>query len=112
MRLLAAVLAALALVIQWPLWFGHGGWLRVADLQRQLATRQQANAALRNRNQAWAAEIASLREGSEAIEERARNDLHMVRGGETFFQFRGPSGQLAAHRPEGASGEPLQLGLE
>lgn len=88
MKRLAPVLAGLLLAIQWPLWMGHGGWLRVWDLQHQLAGRQATNAGLRARNQALVAEIASLRQGSEAIEERARGDLHMMRSDEIFFQFQ------------------------
>ena len=103
-------LAALLLAIQWPLWFGHGGWLRAWDLQRQLAAREQVNAGLNARNQALVAELASLRQGSEAIEERARGELHMLRAGETFFQYR-PAAPAAA-APVAASGQPLELGLE
>jgi cell division protein FtsB len=110
---LALLLAGLLLAIQWPLWLGHGGWLRASDLQHQLAARQAANAALRAHNQALTAEIASLRQGSEAIEERARGELHMMRPDETFFQLLPTS---AAGAPPGAgqvaSSKPLQLGLE
>ncbi len=87
MRLLAVVLASLLLAIQWPLWFGRGGWLRVAELQRQLDTQRAANGALQARNEALAAEIHSLQQGGEAVEERARNDLHLMRADETFFQW-------------------------
>jgi cell division protein FtsB len=110
---LALLLAGLLLAIQWPLWLGHGGWLRVWDLQHQLAARQGANAALRAHNQALTAEIASLRQGSEAIEERARGELHMLRPEETFFQL--PAGAANGAAPgtgQMASGQPLQLGLK
>jgi cell division protein FtsB len=96
---LALLLAGLLLAIQWPLWFGHGGWLRVWDLQHQLAARQAINAGLHARNQQLTAELASLRQGSEAIEERARGELHMVRPDETFFQL--PPASAAA--PAGAA---------
>ena len=113
MKRLALLLAGLLVAIQWPLWVGHGGWLRVWDLQRQLAMRQSANAALRDHNQALTAEIASLRQGSEAIEERARGELHMLRPDETFFQL--PAGSASAP-PAGAgqvaSSQPLQFGVE
>ena len=105
------LLAGLLLAIQWPLWLGHGGWLRVSELQHQLAARQATNAALRARNQALTAEIASLRQGSEAIEERARGQLHMMRPDETFFEL--PSaGSAAAGSGQVASSQPLQFGLE
>ena len=107
------LLAGLLLAIQWPLWLGHGSWLRVWDLQHQLAARQAANAGLRARNQALVAEIASLRQGSEAIEERARGELHMLSPGETFFQLRPASAADAAPAAgQMASSDPLQFGVE
>ena len=89
MRIVTVLLAALLVVIQWPLWFGKGGWLRVAELERQLVAQKNVNAGLSERNAQVAAEVASLREGRSAIEERARHDLNMVREGETFFQLIG-----------------------
>ena len=87
MRLLAIVFAALALAIQWPLWLGKGGWLQVWQLQSDLERRRAVNAELEARNAALAAEVQSLREGKEAIEEQARMQLNMIRADETFFQF-------------------------
>jgi len=112
MNRLTLILGALLLAIQWPLWMGHGGWLRVWDLQRQLETRQASNAALHARNQALGAELASLRQGSEAIEERARRELHMIRPDETFFQFVSGRGGQPAGTDQVASGQALQFGLE
>jgi cell division protein FtsB len=89
MRAISTLLAVLLLAIQWPLWFGKGGWLRVSELERQLAVQRAGNAQLAERNAQVAAEVASLREGRGAIEERARHDLNMVREGETFFQLIG-----------------------
>ena len=95
MKRLAIVLTALSLAIQWPLWFGHGGWLRVWTLQRMLQGQDRKNADLRAHNAALSAEIASLHGGSEAIEERARRDLHMIKPGETFFQFASSAPEAA-----------------
>jgi len=89
MRLLGIVLAALLVAIQYPLWFGKGGWLRAWELERQLGAQRAANATLTARNAAAAAEVASLREGDEAIAERARLKLNMVREGEVYFQLVG-----------------------
>jgi cell division protein FtsB len=86
-KLLAAALVAMLIAIQWPLWFGRGGWLRVWELQRQLDSQRAANAASQARNEGLAAEISSLKQGREAIEERARGELHMMRADETFFQW-------------------------
>jgi cell division protein FtsB len=88
-RIVAIVLAALLVAIQYPLWFGKGGWLRAVELERQLAAQRSVNAGLTERNAQLAAEVASLREGRGAIEERARHELNMVRDGEIFFQLVG-----------------------
>ena len=77
------------MAIQYPLWFGKGGWLRVKELERQLTAQRATNAVLAARNAEAAAEVASLREGNEAIAERARLQLNMVREGEVLFQFVG-----------------------
>jgi cell division protein FtsB len=89
MRILGIVLAVLLVAIQYPLWFGKGGWLRAWELERQLAAQRGANDGLAARNAEAAAEVASLREGNEAIAERARQQLNMVREGEVLFQFIG-----------------------
>lgn len=89
MRILALVLAVLLIAIQYPLWFGKGGWLRAWEFERQLNAQRSVNAQLQARNAQAAAEAASLREGNEAIAERARQQLNMVREGEVLFQFVG-----------------------
>jgi cell division protein FtsB len=98
MRALTIVLGALLLAIQWPLWFGKGGWLRVWELQRSLEAQRHDNAALAARNAELAAEVRSLKEGREAIEERARQQLNMIRGDELFFQFVTPPQPAAVER--------------
>ena len=87
MRLLALTLAGLLVLIQYPLWLGKGGWLRVWELDRQLVQQRGVNGRLSARNEALAAEVADLREGSRAVEERARYDLGMVKSGEIFIQI-------------------------
>ncbi len=96
MRALALFLGVLLVAIQVPLWFGKGGWLRVTELERQLASQRETNDGLAARNAQVAAEVNSLREGREAIEERARRELQMVRQGEVFFQVLVP-------KPDGAA---------
>ena len=90
MKALAAVLAVLVLALQYPLWFGKGGWTRVRDLERNLAQQHEANARLKARNDALDAEVRDLKEGNEAIEERARLELGMVKRDETFYQLVKP----------------------
>jgi cell division protein FtsB len=87
MKVLGAILAALIVLIQYPLWLGKGGWLRVWEVSRQLDTQQARNRTLEARNAALAAEVRDLKQGTEAIEERARYELGMVRPDEVFFQY-------------------------
>ena len=86
MRILAGVLCALILAIQIPLWLGKGGWLRVWDVDRQVAAQNAKNEGLEQRNGALAAEVRDLKQGLDAIEERARYELGMVKNDEVFFQ--------------------------
>jgi cell division protein FtsB len=74
------------LLIQYPLWLGKGGWLRVWDVDRQIAQQRQINARLQARNAALDADVRDLKQGTEAIEERARNELGMIKQNEIFFQ--------------------------
>ena len=91
MRWVAWAVLALLVAVQWPLWFGKGGWLRVWELQRAIATQQEHNGGLTVRNAMLAAEVVSLKEGHEAIEERARQELHMTRSDEILFQLVRPN---------------------
>lgn len=91
MKALAAVLAGLVLALQYPLWFGKGGWLRVRELDRQVASQQAVNAGLKARNDALDAEVRDLKQGLEAIEERARHELGMIRKDEVFYQVVPPA---------------------
>ena len=86
MKILAGALVALILAIQVPLWLGKGGWLRVWDVDRQLEAQGAKNGRLEVRNGALAAEVKDLKQGFEAIEERARLELGMVKNDEVFFQ--------------------------
>ena len=86
MKLLAGVLGALILAIQYPLWLGKGGWLRVWDVDHLLDAQHGRNERLEQRNAALAAEVKDLKQGFDAIEERARYELGMVKNDELFFQ--------------------------
>jgi cell division protein FtsB len=86
MRVLALTLAALILLLQYPLWLGKGSWLRVWELDRQLQAQKVENARLEERNNVLDAEVRDLKQGFEAIEERARYELGMIRQDEIFFQ--------------------------
>jgi len=80
------VLIALLLALQYPLWFGKGGLLRVAELDRQLQAQRAVNQSLEARNASLDAEVRDLKAGYEAIEERARYELGLVKDGEVFVQ--------------------------
>jgi len=86
-RLLAIVLGCFLVALQIPLWFGKGGWLRVRDLQQQVATQKAATAALDGKTRAFDAEVRDLKTGTEALEERARSELGMVKQDEIYFQL-------------------------
>jgi len=88
MKALAVILGALILAIQYPLWLGKGGWMRVWDVDQQVAAQNVKNEVLEVRNAALAAEVKDLKQGSDAVEERARYELGMVKGDEVFFQVR------------------------
>jgi cell division protein FtsB len=86
MRLITLALAALLLLIQYPLWLGKGGWLAVADLENQLAASKTRTEQLKARNAKLDSEVRDLKEGTEAVEERARYELGMIKQNEIFVQ--------------------------
>ncbi len=91
----------LVVLLQNPLWFGKGGWLRVHELSGQVAGQRVKNDELRVRNAALDAEVRDLKQGYDAIEERARAELGMIRQDELFFQVLGP-----AQVPKAAPAKP------
>jgi cell division protein FtsB len=91
MRWLTLALACALALIQYPLWLGKGGWLRAWEVDQQISAQHAVNARLKGRNDALEAEVRDLKQGFEAIEERARSELGMVRQDEVFFQILEPS---------------------
>jgi cell division protein FtsB len=86
MRLITLALAALLLLIQYPLWLGKGGWLTLADLENQVAASHAKTEQLKARNAKLESEVNDLKNGTEAIEERARYELGMIKQNEIFVQ--------------------------
>ena len=86
MRWPTLVLLILIALLQYPLWLGKGGWLRVWDVDRQLQAQREVNQKLEERNAALDAEVRDLKSGSDAIEERARFELGLIKQGEIFVQ--------------------------
>ncbi|MDR0775229.1 MAG: cell division protein FtsB [Azonexus sp.] len=87
MRWLTGGLIALIILLQYPLWLGKGGWLRVWEHDRQLRVQKEATKKLEIRNAGLDAEVRDLKQGYDAIEERARFELGMIRQDEHFVQI-------------------------
>ena len=102
MRTVAIIFGLLILALQYPMWFGRGGWLQVRELNAQVAAQKRTNAELKARNQALDADVRDLKQGYEAIEERARSELGMIRPDEIFFQL--PVDAASAVAPQRQSG--------
>ena len=95
MRWFSAALIALFVLLQYPLWLGKGGWLWVWNASRQLEQRQEGPRALEVRNAGLDAEVRDLKQGYDAIEERARFELGMIRENEVFVQIPKKTGDGA-----------------
>lgn len=87
MKAITATLVLLLCVLQYKLWFEQGSLPDVWRLQKKYSLQQEKNAALRLRNSGLEAEVLELKDGSHALEARARTDLGMVRPGEVYYQF-------------------------
>lgn len=86
MRLFQIALLCLALFVQYRLWFGHNGVQDYSRLKNAVASHQQTNEKLVKRNKVLKADIKDLKLGKEGVEERARNELGMIKPGETFIR--------------------------
>lgn len=86
MRLITIALAVLLLLIQYPLWLGKGGWLNVADMRYQVEKTRARTEQLEARNAKLESEVRDLRDGTGAVEERARYELGMIKQNEIFVQ--------------------------
>ena len=87
MRVLAVVLTLLLIALQYKLWLGEDGLREIWELRRAIESQQAENKRLTERNQGLAAEVADLKHGLEAVEERARSELGMIKKGEVFYQL-------------------------
>jgi cell division protein FtsB len=93
MRRLGWPLLVLALLFGWlqyRLWLSDGSWGEVTGLQNQVAHQKRENQGLQERNNALAAEVEDLKSGEEAVEERARSELGMIKPGEKFYRVVEP----------------------
>src|SRR5690606_5361662 len=113
LRIVLVLLLVLLAWLQYRLWFGNGGKREVAALQARVERQARDNAGLRQRNEALAAEVEDLKSGEAAVEERARNELGMIKPGETFYrvierQDTVPDAVPAADAPAGPDA-PVQM---
>lgn len=86
MKYLLSLLVVLFCLLQYKLWFGHGGLTDALHLQQSISATQQKNNKLQKRNQVLVADIKNLKKGDQAVAERARNEMGMIKKGETFYQ--------------------------
>lgn len=87
MKTLIAIFIALLLLLQYKLWFGDGNMRELWRLQTAIEEQKKENEKLRERNTALEAEVQDLKQGLEAVEERARSELGMIKKDETFYQI-------------------------
>lgn len=90
MRILTLIFVILIAALQYPLWLGKGSWLRVWDLNQQIEKQKENNEQLKARNGGMDEEVHDLKQGYDAIEERARTELSMVKQDEVFYQIVDP----------------------
>jgi cell division protein FtsB len=105
MRLITLSLVVLLVLIQHPLWLGKGGWFRVWDLDKQVTIAQKKNEELKARNAKLNSEVQDLKDGTGAVEERARYELGMIKENEIFVQVLEPSAKPVAlkNNPENST---------
>ena len=86
MRVLLAILLVVLMALQLKLWFGEGGYRDVQRLAQRVEEQARENEALALRNRELQAEVEDLRQGLDAIEERARSELGLIKENEEFYQ--------------------------
>jgi cell division protein FtsB len=87
MRIIIYSMLLLLIAIQYPLWLGKGGWLKVYEMEKQLELQQAKNSLLSLRNAKLAGDVNDLKDGTRASEERARVEHGMIKEGEFFVQI-------------------------
>jgi cell division protein FtsB len=86
-KIILVILVSLFCALQYRLWFGKHSIPDYLALQAEVEQRQKQNANLAQRNKLLAADINDLKIGLDAIEERARNELGLIKEGETFYRI-------------------------
>ena len=106
MRVFIALLLLVTVYLQYTLWFERGGIRDVRKLERAVAEQRAEIERMRARNEALAAEVVDLKQGLEAIEERARSDMGLIKEGEVFFRLTEPEPEVAPGDTAGVVSEP------
>lgn len=91
MRILAIILILLFLVLQYDLWIGEGSIATAWRLHKEIEVQKKENEKINKRNESLVAEVNDLKKGDAEIEERARNELGMIKEGETYIQVIEPT---------------------
>lgn len=99
MRILIVILIGLLALLQYRLWFGDGGYADIHMLEQRVTVQREENDALLARNRELQAEVEDLRERLDAVEERARSELGLIREGEEFYQVVPESSATGGDRP-------------
>jgi cell division protein FtsB len=86
MKALTLIFVLLIALLQYPLWLGKGSWLRVWNVNKQVAQQKEKNNIYKQRNDTLRAEVRDLKQGNDAVEERARSELGMIKSDEVFYQ--------------------------
>ncbi len=110
MRWLTLIFVVLIAALQYPLWLGKGSWLRVWEVDREATQQKEINQKLRARNASLDAEVRDLKQGYDAIEERARSELGMIKRDEIFFQVLETPKPVASAQPDTKRKDAPQLG--
>ena len=97
----------LLLLIQYPMWLGKGGWLRVWELDKQVSAAQKKNEDLKERNNKLATEVEDLKLGTGAVEERARFELGMIKRDEIFVQILSAGTELKSNPAPALGSKPV-----
>jgi cell division protein FtsB len=87
MKIMIGILIFLLISLQYRIWFGDGSLSEVVQLSRELEIQKQKLKLLEDRNRLLEAQVLDLQNGLDAFEEKARNDLGMIKEGETFIQL-------------------------
>ncbi len=90
MKILISILLILTIILQYDLWFGESSLVTVWKLEKTVKQQKEENNKLKERNSALTGEVLDLKKGNQAVEERARSELGMIKDGETFIQLVDP----------------------